>query len=96
MEWYGNLSKAAQRKVRRFLKKEGFCQGSVKDKLLAYTLRSNAGYAIIPAQDLLGLKKEGHMNTPGTVGSPNWEWRMPEFQKIEKELKKYKSMIVNR
>lgn len=68
----------------------------MKDKLLAYTLRSNAGYAIIPAQDLLGLKKEGHMNTPGTVGSPNWEWRMPEFQKIEKELKKYKSMIVNR
>ena len=46
--------------------------------------------------DLLGLKKKGHMNTPGTVGSPNWEWRMPEFQKIEKELKKYKSMIVNR
>lgn len=96
MEWYGKQSKAAQRKIRRFLKKQGFCQGSVKDKLLAYVLKSNAEYAVVPAQDILGLGEEGHMNTPGTVGSPNWEWRMVEFQKIERELKKYKNMIYKR
>ena len=27
-------------------------------------------------QDVLGLSSEGRMNTPGTVGSPNWRWRM--------------------
>lgn len=96
MEWYGKLTVAAQRKVRRFLKKEGFSQGSVKDRLLAYTFKSSQEYAIVPAQDILGLGKEGHMNTPGTVGSPNWEWRMPEFDKMEKELPKYRNLMMNR
>ena len=30
MEWYQNLTKAAKRKVRRFLRTEGFGTGSVK------------------------------------------------------------------
>ena len=73
MEWYHNLTCAAKRKVRRFLTREGIRQGSVKDRLLAYTLKSKAEYAIIPMADILGQGKEGHLNTPGTVGSPNWE-----------------------
>ena len=38
MEWYGKMSCAAKRKIRRFLKKQGIKTGSVKDRLLAYTL----------------------------------------------------------
>ena len=93
MEWYGNLSPASRRKVRRFLKKAGCGQGSVKDRLLAYTLKSEARYAVIPMQDILGLGAEGHMNTPGTVGSPNWEWHMPSFDRAEKELKRYRGLM---
>lgn len=96
MEWYKGLSRRAQCKVRRFLKRKGFGQGSVKDRLIAYTLKSRAEYAILPAADFLGQGREGHINTPGTVGSPNWEWRMPEFEKIQKELQKYKKMIMFR
>ena len=65
-------------------------------KRQAYTLKSRAEYAILPAADFLGQGREGHINTPGTVGSPNWEWRMPEFEKIQKELQKYKKMIMFR
>lgn len=86
MEWYSALGAAAKRKVRRFLKKNGFSQGSVQERLLSYLLASRAEYAIIPAQDILGLGKEGHMNHPGTVGSPNWEWRMPCFEAVEEAL----------
>ena len=57
MEWYGKMSCAAKRKIRRFLKKQGIKTGSVKDRLLAYTWRSRAEYAIIPAADILGLEK---------------------------------------
>jgi 4-alpha-glucanotransferase len=28
------------------------------------------------AQDLLGLGHDRRMNTPGTVGEPNWGWRL--------------------
>ena len=58
MEWYHNLTCAAKRKVRRFLTREGIRQGSVKDRLLAYTLKSKAEYAIIPMADILGQGKD--------------------------------------
>ena len=93
MEWYGKLTCAAQRKIRRFLVRQGIRQGSIKDKLIAYTLKSPAEYAILPMADVLGQGREGHLNTPGTVGSPNWEWRMPDFALAEKEMKKYKNLF---
>ena len=96
MQWYEGLSVAARRKVRRFLKREGIKQGSVKDRLLTYTLRSKAEYAILPMADLLGLGAEGHINTPGTVGSPNWEWRMPDFGQAKEELRKYRRAMTER
>ena len=94
MEWYNDLTTAAKRKVRRFLKVNGCTQGSIKDRLLQYTFASKAEYAIIPLADIIGLGKEGHINTPGTVGSPNWEWRLPDFTEAEKELKKYKKSAI--
>ena len=95
-EWYEEQNTARRRKLRRFLKKKGIRQGSVKDRLIAYTLSSKAEYAILSMPDVLGLGKEGHINTPGTVGSPNWEWRMPDFCQAEKELKRYRSLIEKR
>ncbi len=96
MEWYGKLTCGARRKVRRFLGRQGIRQGSIKDRLIAYTLKSPAEYAILPMADILGQGKEGHLNTPGTVGSPNWEWRMVDFVLAEKEMKKYKNLFTSR
>lgn len=93
MEWYGNLSTAAKRKVRRFLARQGYRQGSVQDRLLSYTLGSSARYAILPLADVLGLGKEGHINTPGTVGSPNWEWRAADGEMIRKKLMRYRNLF---
>ncbi len=90
MQWYQELTVPAKRKVRRFLARKGIRQGSVKDRLLAYILSSKAEYAIIPMGDIMGLGKEAHLNTPGTIGSPNWEWRMPDAKKIEKALQQFK------
>ena len=35
-----------------------------------------ANTAITPAQDLLGLDQTARMNTPSTLGAPNWCWRL--------------------
>lgn len=37
--------------------------------------RSTADTAIVTMQDLLGLGSWARMNTPSTIGSPNWCWR---------------------
>lgn len=89
MEWYQELTVASRRKLRRFLKARGLKNGPVRDRLLEYAWRSRAEYAIVPLSDILGLGKEARLNTPGTVGSPNWQWRMPDGNRIEKELAKY-------
>ena len=96
MEWYNKLSCAGRRKVRRFLKKSGFGTGSVRDRLIACVFHSKAQIAILPMADILGLGAEGHINTPGTVGSPNWEWRMPEFDGARRELTRYRKLITER
>jgi 4-alpha-glucanotransferase len=31
---------------------------------------------IFPLQDLLKLDDTARLNYPGTVGSPNWEWKL--------------------
>ncbi|MFC2584760.1 MAG: 4-alpha-glucanotransferase [Lachnoanaerobaculum saburreum] len=96
MQWYKGLTVATKRKVREFLKKQCIKSGSIKDRLLTYVLNSKAEYAIIPLADIIGLGKEGHINTPGTVGSPNWEWHMTDFKKAVEELARYKKLIINR
>ena len=96
MQWYKGLTVAAKRKVREFLKKQGIKSGSIKDRLLTYVLNSKAEYAIIPLADIIGLGKEGHINTPGPVGSPNGEWHMTDFKKAVEELARYKKLIINR
>lgn len=88
MEWYTGLSCASRRKVRRFLGRKGYKNGPVQDRLLAYLYDRPAQYAIVPVQDLLGIGAKGHMNTPGTVGSPNWEWRMTGFEELEASLRR--------
>lgn len=96
MEWYQKLTCAGQRKVRRFLARQGMKQGSVRDRLITYMMKSKAEYAILPMADVLGQGKEGHLNTPGTVGSPNWEWRMPDFDLAKKEMKRYRNLFTFR
>jgi 4-alpha-glucanotransferase len=43
--------------------------------LIRSALNSVADTAIFPLQDVLDLPTEHRMNTPGTMGPPNWTWR---------------------
>jgi 4-alpha-glucanotransferase len=48
--------------------------------LVRLALSSAARLAILPMQDVLGLGAEAQMNHPGTVGHPNWCWRLEPGQ----------------
>lgn len=91
-EWFASLTPAARRKIRRYLKKKGF-QRSAAENLIRYTLAHKAEYAIIPMPDLLELGASARLNTPGTVGSPNWEWKLRDFAAARTQLAKYKPYL---
>jgi 4-alpha-glucanotransferase len=44
-------------------------------RMIEAVLRSAAGWAIVPLQDVLGLGGQARMNTPG-VAEGNWAWRL--------------------
>jgi 4-alpha-glucanotransferase len=95
-EWFQKLSVVDRQKIRRFFRKAGYKKGTMRDRWIAYTLASQAEFAILPMADLIGLGKKGHINVPGTVGSPNWEWRLPNWKKAEKALEKYRCLLMFR
>lgn len=55
------------------------------DNFIAYNIASDARYVVFQMQDLLRLGESSKMNSPSTIGSPNWEWKMVDFTSFRKE-----------
>lgn len=73
--WYRATSTEAERDyARRYLNSDG---SDIAWDLIRLAWASVAHTAMAPFQDLLSLGQEARMNTPGTVGPPNWCWRLP-------------------
>lgn len=90
--WYLELTEEQQQ---RFDKALFAYHGTVSDKLVQYTLNSHYDVAVIPMQDILSLDDEARMNVPGTIQSPNWEWKMVDFQEFENKLNQIRSWVVS-
>jgi 4-alpha-glucanotransferase len=72
--WYQATSTAEERDyARKYLG----CEGSdIAWDLIRAAWASVASTAMTTAQDLLSLGHEARMNTPSTLGPPNWCWRL--------------------
>ncbi len=46
------------------------------DKLMRIAARCDASLCVHPMQDVLRLDGSARLNTPGTVGGCNWQWRL--------------------
>ncbi len=72
--WYEKTSTRHERDyARKYLASDG---SDIAWDIIRLTWASTADTAITTAQDLLSLGHEARMNTPGTVGPPNWCWRL--------------------
>ena len=58
-------------------------------------LRNKANYCILPMQDICSLDNYARMNEPGTIGSPDWEYKMSNFEDFENRLGYLKELIEN-
>jgi len=72
--WYQVSATEAERDyARKYLGSDG---SDIAWDMIRLAWASIANTAITTAQDLLSLGHELRMNTPGTVGAPNWCWRL--------------------
>lgn len=82
-------------RVRNDLRKLGFKEDHIIDRICHYALSLNANCVILPVQDLLHLGNEARMNTPSTVGSPNWEWKLKSLDELDDGFIRYKGWLIN-
>ncbi|MDD6467418.1 MAG: 4-alpha-glucanotransferase [Erysipelotrichaceae bacterium] len=86
MGWYSHLSPAQKRQTRRFFVKHHFDADTIAHSFVRFALAQKADFAIIPMQDILGLKNNARMNTPGTIGYLNWEWKLVDLEGWKAEI----------
>ncbi|HEY6042901.1 MAG TPA: 4-alpha-glucanotransferase, partial [Anaerolineae bacterium] len=72
--WYQATSTEQEREyARRYLRSDA---SDLSWDLIRLAWSTVANTAVTTAQDLLSLGHEARMNTPSTVGAPNWGWRL--------------------
>lgn len=98
--WYESLPKKERKYTNKVFKKLKLKGKSAADKVVNYSLNADPRIALIPMQDFLNLSADERINRPGTIGSPNWEWRLEDLSqyeamlpKIRKELKKSNRLV---
>lgn len=91
--WLNGFSAQQKRKATAFLKKAGCTETSLSMKFIEYLLNSQVQLSILAAQDILGLDNSARMNEPGTVGYPNWQWKLKDFKKMEIKLEELKPLV---
>ena len=75
--WYNGQDGTVKDVIRRYLARDDH---DIVWDFIRIALSSNAGFAVLPLQDLLGLGSEARMNTPSTVGAHNWSFRFSSEQ----------------
>ena len=87
-QWYEQQHPNLKIALRRFFHNRNYKERNFHDLLNHFALNSEADICVIPMQDVLGIKEQGRMNTPSTIGSPNWEWKLKNFKIVQNEIKK--------
>ncbi|RDY31621.1 4-alpha-glucanotransferase [Lachnotalea glycerini] len=90
--WYLSQSKKNQKEIKKVLSNLGYKDRRISRRFVRLTLDSIAETAILPLQDVINLGDEGRINIPGSLGPPNWEWKLKNFKRFKKEVKILKKL----
>jgi len=91
--FYESMPKEEKKRFRAALADYGSEREPVSKKMLRYVFLSDAAMAIVPLADILNLGDEARLNTPGTVGSPNWEWRLSDWRGVERKRRFIRELL---
>ncbi|MCK4530479.1 MAG: 4-alpha-glucanotransferase, partial [Candidatus Marinimicrobia bacterium] len=88
--WYDTATKHEKYMLARYCD----CNAeTVAWSLVDMAFRSNAMWAVVPVQDLLGLNGSARMNLPGTIIN-NWVWQLDVFEPSAELTDKLKKLTI--
>lgn len=86
MGWHHEKEQQVQIEIQEHLHSLGYIEESIAIKFIHLAFDNIANMAIIAMQDILQLDDEARMNVPGTIGNPNWQWKIKNFKDLEKQI----------
>ncbi len=92
-QWFEAKTPKEKKQYRAYLRGEGIDTHNISHAWVTYAMQHTAELAVVPMADVLGLGEEGRVNTPGTVGAPNWMWRMKDFTALRRQKDFLKRII---
>lgn len=93
-QWYHDKSTKQQRRANKILKENGCKQRKLSHRFIAYAMNTVADLVVIPVADIINQDEKGRINTPSTIGSPNWEWKLRDFSELQENILSMKKIIV--
>lgn len=92
--WYQSQNPKVKKRVLRDLKSSHCTEGSPAWRFVDFTYKQDSYMSIVPMQDILELDDKGRINTPGTLGTPNWEWKMNSLEPFEKRVEALRKLVI--
>ena len=89
LEWTTKLTKATKEKLLKRMNELGMKGRNLTEKLVSYALHRKEKLVVVSVQDLLCMNKTHRMNEPGLVNDVNWTFKLIDFKKLEKTLKRF-------
>ncbi|MCI5773920.1 MAG: 4-alpha-glucanotransferase [Erysipelotrichaceae bacterium] len=91
--WYAHSKASFKKHTQAFFKAHNYRYELMNDNFIAYALNSPCEYAIINFFDLLNKTDRYRINTPGTIGDPDWNPRIQSYDAYKEVISKYRRMI---
>lgn len=91
--WYKSLSRKQQYQTRHFLDLAGIPKDVLSWRMVSFTLAQDCYMAVIPYQDICDLGPKTKLNSPGTLGSPNWEWKAKNLDGLEERAEAFEKLV---
>ena len=91
--WYSHHGEDYKRKIRQFFKRNNYTYPKMSENMIQYTLDTKARLAILPMVDILNKNDSCRINFPGTVGNPNWQWKLKDYEEFKLKMPLLKAMI---
>ena len=87
------LTKKEQTTLSKLLSSLGFTETNLWHQIIHHTMALNCNWVILPYQDFIGMDNTARINEPGTVGSPNWEWKLSSYETLDAAMKELKRLV---
>ncbi len=84
ISWYRSESRETRKRIRKIVSKK-YPHDKIYDAIMKYTLGLKNQFVILTVNDI--TLDDRRINLPGTIGSPNWEYKIRNFRSLAQRLK---------